>query len=75
MRTPYPGAASALVGLSNPAVQLREALEGLLSIIAYDDENPCGFLIAETERIKAQNLVRALASTTTPAPVDEERDR
>src|SRR2546421_10889598 len=30
MRTPYPGAASALVGLSNPAVQLREALEALV---------------------------------------------
>ena len=40
------------------ATELAGAIAGLLSAVAYDDANPCGFLVSETERIVAEAKLR-----------------
>jgi hypothetical protein len=49
-----------VAALANRVSSVRELVEAareLLAVIAFDDENPCGFLYSETERIKLQNAL------------------
>jgi hypothetical protein len=45
---------------------LRFAARELLRSIAFDDANPCGFLVADTERIVLANLLRKQESYAIP---------